>query len=221
MAARRKNLLEAFQSPPRPSGTGPGPVSPPGDEPPFAPRMRSLPSMPRWLIAVVALGLAFALGFVAGRGSRGEAEASEAPAQKPSKPLVAPTRQDPRARTETPASSAPAAPNAAAETRIEDSALFDTKNEHTVVVAAYGPDAKDFAWATYEHLREAGLAVFPPVLSGKSLIVLCGAAPTSSELEATEKAVRALMRDGKHPYSDAYRARIDKLISRTKPGESR
>ena len=92
----------------------------------------------------------------------------------------------------------------------------------TVVVASYTRSNSDFAWATYQHLRDARLPVFPPVESRNLVVVLAGAAPTPGELAPVEAAIKALARDGKKKdYPDAYCARIDTLIPRPKQGQER
>jgi len=215
MSARRRNLLEAFQNathaPSGPSAPAPeGPRSEP-PRPPRAPRAPGVPAEPPWLLAVVALALVFALGFALGRSTGGKVEAaSDGAAQTTRRPAT------PAPRPVTPAP----APENTEPPRIEESALFDVRNKYTVIVITYdnGAAGQDYAWATYRHLQDQGQPVFPPVVSGKNLLVLVGAAPTSGELENTESAVRALVRDGKKPYEKAYRARIDKLITRNTQG---
>ncbi|HEX6884744.1 MAG TPA: hypothetical protein VF530_15320 [Planctomycetota bacterium] len=222
--ARRKNLLEAFQ---RSSPSAAGSASASGEPAAPAPLFDAPPSAPRgpgyafgWPLALVAVVLAFALGYALGRGQGREARAEEPPPA-----LVAPSNQ-PRAfqeRVPAAGAEAPAAAGPAAPARIQDSALFDPANLYTVIVASYTKGKnnanQDLAWATYQHLLEAGVTVFPPVESGNLLVVLAGAAPRKQDLEATEARVRALVRDGEKPYFDAYRVQIDKLIPRTKPAD--
>lgn len=216
--ARRKNLLEAFQ---RSQASADAPVAPSGPAEPALPLFERPPGGARgpglafgWPLAALALVVAFALGYVAGR-------AAERPAEAEERPLAAPPANQPRGFQErpTPAPAALAVPPEAPRS-LEESALFDPANLYTVIVVSYPKNqaSTDFAWATVEHLQEAGLPVFPPVESGNLLVVLAGAAPTSAELAATEASVRALVRDGKKSYDDAYRVRIDKLIPRTKSG---
>jgi len=226
--ARRKNLLEAFQRSSASaggSGSAPGAPSEPAlplfDAPPAA--SRALASAFGWPLALVAVVLAFALGYALGRGQGREARAEEPPPA-----LAAPSNQPRAFQERAPAAGAepPAAPSASAPARIQDSALFDPANLYTVIVASYtkGKNGKnntnqDLAWATYQHVLESGVTVFPPVESGNLLVVLAGAAPKKADLEATEARVRALVRDGEKPYFDAYRVQIDKLIPRSKPAD--
>jgi len=172
----------------------------------------------------MALAVTFALGFVVGKGSSRAAEAAENPAASGKSSLAASPLESRRPGTAPGAPSEADAPGRATATpvpagdatpRIEESPLFDPQNLWTVVVAAYSNSSEDLAWATYEHLSDQELSVFPPIQSGKVLIVLVGAAPTSAELADTEAAVRALVRDGQKAYDTAYRARIDKLIPRS------
>jgi hypothetical protein len=217
MALRRKNLLEAFQTADRPAGSASDPASGPGQAPTTA-GTRRLPALPRGLIAVVGLGLAFAFGYVLGRNLPAEARAGETGAPPVERPAT--RTQPPRTPpSSTPSPAAPAPGVDPKSERIEDSALFDPQNLYTVVAVAYSTSAEDLAWASVDHLREHGLAAFPPVLSGKLIVVLVGAAKTSAELAETEAAVRALVRDGEKPYLEAYRQRIDKLIPRPKKEE--
>ena len=221
MLPRRKNLLEASKKW-HAAGAPPGPAPPPAP-PPRAPptgplfesvaRSAGVGRQPAPALILVGLVFAFALGFVAGRSTGGEAQAEEksAAVQPPVRRL--PPVNQPRAFQEQPASARTETP--AAERRIEESALFDPANLHTVVVAAYSSNNQDLAWATYEHLHELGLPVFPPVASKNLILVLVGAAPTAGELAETEATVKALQRDGQKAYETAYRARIDALIPRT------
>lgn len=175
-------------------------------------------------LILIGLVLAFVLGFVSGRGSGGATQAGAKGAQEQqlareaSVPRLPPPSTHPRAFQERPSSggvAAPAEPAPAASARLEESALFDASNAYTVVVAAYSSTNQDLAWATFEHLRDLGLPVFPPVASKNLILVVVGAAPTSGELAQTESTVKALTRDGQKAYETAYRARIDALIPRT------
>lgn len=232
--SRKKNLLEAFQksdAPAAPSAApAPSVVPTPAarglfDDAPSAPRRLALGPQPLVALAVIGLVLAFVLGFLAGRGSREEVRAEDNPAPEPTVAPRTPPANQPRAfqersaGPEVPEATAPSVGQApAAGQRLEDSALFDAKNQQTVVVAAYSSANQDLAWATYEHLRDARLPVFPPVASRNLVVVLVGAAPTAAELERVLVQVKGLERDGKKPYNDAYPARIDTLIPRTKTG---
>jgi hypothetical protein len=216
--SRKKNLLEAFSR-----SDAPG-APPAGAGVPSAPPVSGATLFdgvstrtgsglrPAWALAVIGLVVSFVLGYVTGRGASGEAKAAGGEgAPAPSAPRVPPANQ-PRAFQERllPAADAPKE-----EQRLEDSPLFDPANLHSVVVAAYSKSNQDLAWATYQHVHEAGLPVFPPVASRNLVVVLVGAAPTESELYKTRDAVRALLRDGKKAYADAYVTRIDPLIPRT------
>jgi hypothetical protein len=221
---RRKNLLEAFQRSQPSAGENPAASGSSGEanlplfEAPAGRRTRSALSfgLPLGLVAVV---LAFSLGFVLGRAGRQEARAEVAP-RAPSPPANQPRAfQEPLAAQ----SARPDETTSGASERIQDSPLFDPANQYTVIVASYtkgkGDANQELAWATYQHLKDEGLPVFRPVVSGNLFVVLAGAAPTRAELETVEKGVRALERDGDKPYFDAYRVSIDKLIPRSKGGE--
>jgi hypothetical protein len=228
MLSRKKNLLEAFQrsdaagappAPPSPSKAAPNMAGPLFERP--ASPSAGARGRPTWAVIAFALVLAFVLGFWAGRSTQDEARAENgaAPASAPS---IRPPANQPRAFQEAPLR--PVEPSGtkapAGVRRIEESALYDLANVHTVVVVAYSNTSEDLAWATYEHLEEQGLPVFPPVASKNLILVLVGAAPSSAELASIEAKVRALPRDGKKPYESAYRARIDALLPRAKPGPS-
>jgi hypothetical protein len=235
MSLRKKNLLEAFRrtdasSPPAgppPAGGSSGPPASLFEGTPAPARARSGRSRDAaWALGAIGLVLAFVLGFVVGRNTQGEARAEvHAPADDGLRPR--PTSQPRSFQERPPAGPGEAvpgggAPAPGAERRIEDSPLFDPANVWTVIVASYTKSNQDLAWATYEHLRDARLPVFPPVESRNLVVVLAGAAPTSAELEKTETAVKALARDGrKKDYPDAYRARIDTLIPREKNKEKK
>jgi hypothetical protein len=233
MLSRRKNLLEAFKRSEAPSAPAPDPAprAPLFERPvsdPGAARSRE-GWRPRWALTAIGLVLAFVLGFIAGRESGVGEDAVEAAgdgaervARGAPPPLAegraAPATQ-PRSFQEPPLAQRadPSAASSSASPRIEDSALFAPENLQTVVVASYTKSNEDLAWATHQHLRDAGLPVFPPVASRNLVVVLAGAAPTSGELEQLASAVRALSRDGKKKdYADAYTARIDTLIPRPK-----
>jgi hypothetical protein len=228
VSQHKKNLLEAFRSagttpesgPPAPRVEPRSPTpspTPPVPSGPVSSGQGGLPQPPRWLFAVVGLTLAFAFGFLTGRLGQGEARAGD-PEVTGSAPEDHPATL-PRERrvASVPAESEPVKPaQQPAEPRLEESSLFDARNTHTIVVATYDRQAEDLALATYYHLRDARLPAFPPVISGKHLVVLVGAAPAYSDLEAEEQAVRALQRDGERPYQGAYRVRIDSILSRSK-----
>lgn len=227
MTQHKKNLLEAFRSAgptpeapaPRVEPRSPVPAAPP---PPTSAGRAALgmPQPPRWLFAVVGLALAFAFGFLTGRLGRDEARAGDdggtdtsaaperTPAPVPRERRVAPVPAE--------AGGGVPVPKDVPAERIEESSLFDPRNTHTIIVATYDRQAEDLAMATYHHLLDARLPAFPPVISGTHLVVLVGAAPSYSDLEAEEQAVRALERDGQRPYSGAYRVRIDSILSRSK-----
>ncbi len=209
--------MEAFRSAGPPAG---GEVPPaagppdPGARPSFP---LGLAALPTWLPWIVGLLLSFAVGFAVGRKASVEARAGESGSLggRNAAPEQAGTSSPGRGTPGPGSAPAPGAEGGALPTRIEESALFDERNRYTIVVASYARAKEDLAWATYEHVRDEGLAVFPPVASGDLVLVLAGAAPTSGELESLEKEIEELGRDGKKPYHDAYRQGIDKLIQRT------
>lgn len=225
--SRKKNLLEAFKRSDAPSA---GPGLPPSS--PAAPVARGLfedsgqgpgrgrrPS-PVWALLAAGVVLAFVLGYALGRGANPEARAGEAESPAALRTPHTPPASQARSFQERPSETTPAARTGAADPaepgRLEDSPLFAPENLHTVVVAAYSNANQDLAWATYEHLREEGLTVFPPVASRNLVLVLAGAAPSTAELAKTLTSVRAALRNGKAEYDDAYLARIDTLIPRPK-----
>lgn len=228
MSQHKKNLLEAFRSAgsnPEPSAPAPRvePRSPiPAPPPPPSSAGRAglgMPQPPRWLFAVVGLALAFAFGFLTGRLGQGEARAGDEKAPDASAAPERSATPPPSERRVTPVPVGGAGVPVPKETpseRLEESSLFDTRNTHTIIVATYDRQAEDLAWATYNHLVDARLPAFPPVVSGKHLVVLVGAAGAYSDLESEEQAVRALERGGERPYSGAYRVRIDSILTRSK-----
>ncbi len=173
-------------------------------------RLRSFPAVPGWLPWLALIGVAFVIGIVVGRRGNGvEAAATEPTADVG--PSDSPARKEPasQAALESPPAPAPGA------TGGPESALYDPKNQYTVVVATYPQTAEDYAWATYDHLREQRVAVFAPLGVGDKIVVLVGAAPRSSDLAALEEKIEGLSRDGNpRAYGDAYRERIDDLIRR-------
>ncbi|MSR62484.1 MAG: hypothetical protein EXS08_08570 [Planctomycetes bacterium] len=217
----RKNLLEAFQTKSEaPRALPPSPVSSGPRGPLFdaAAAHASGGQPPRWLLVGVGFVICFALGFALGRRTPGETRAAEDARAPVLDPRPAPVNQ-PRVFQEPP--TAPAAAVAESGARLEDSPLFQAQNLYTVIVASYSKSNQDLAWATYQHLSDAKLAVFPPIESGNLAVVLVGAAPTYAELEKTEQSVKSLARDGKKPYASAYRVRIDKLIPRPNASEKK
>ncbi len=236
MLPRRKNLLEAFKKSDAAgaaSASGPSSGLPlsqtPAPPPRAAPgplfegtgaRSAGVGRQPAPALIGIGLVFAFVAGFLVGRGTEGEAQAEESEQSTAGlvtdpAPRRGPPATQPRAFQERP-NGAEAAESAPAQSqRLEDSELFDVANTWTVVVAAYSNTNQDLAWATFEHLRDLGLPVFPPVASKNLILVVVGAAPTSGELAKTESTVQALTRDGKKPYETAYRGRIDALIPRT------
>ena len=228
MSLRRKNLLEAFKKSEAPT-PAPAPAAPQHSPVPAqssAPLFDSAPvssARPRKdvtrALVLVGLVLSFVIGFLVGRSTPpGEARAEKPAALNPEpRPVNQPRAFQERPPASTAPAATPVAETPAGEKRIEDSALFDPANLQTVVVASYTKSNQDLAWATYYHLQDAKLPVFPPVESRNLVVVLAGAAPTSAELQKTLASVQALSRDGKKKdYSDAYCARIDTLIPRPK-----
>jgi hypothetical protein len=226
MSARRKNLLEAFRSadaPPPAGDPAPERPAPPAraPRPPF-----ELPSLPRWLPWGIGVLVAFAVGFAFGRRSAGEAQAGEGTPGRGASAVPEVSRERPRS---TPSSaekplgvrspgqaSGQEQPVPATPARIEESALFDPANQYTVVAGTYSEPNSDLAWALHEHLRDEDLPVFQPVVSGDLVLVLVGAAPSSSDLAAVETRVRAVQEEKLDVKPDAYRSRIDALLPRTK-----
>lgn len=88
---------------------------------------------------------------------------------------------------------APAQPTAAAA-KGADAALLDPNNRWTLLAITYGntPANRDLARSTAEYLRKQGLPAAEPVLSGKNVVVLVGASPTSGGLFELQTALRAL-----------------------------
>jgi len=216
--ARRKNLLEAFQTKPEASSAPPAsPVS----SGPRGPLFDAVAARagggqpPRWLLVGVGLVISFALGFALGRRTPGETRAAEdAPLVDPRPPLNQP-------RAFQPPPKAPGAKEAGEAARLEDTALFDARNDWTVVAVAYAkanPASQDYARASYERLRDQHVPVFPPIVSKNTIVVLIGAAPTVNELKDTLSTVQALKFEGKADYASAYCARIDTFIPDRKKG---
>ncbi len=227
MSPRKRNMLEAFRTAADPGAprkdlpaSRPAPKSPPPPKAPPPPRRaRSLPALPSWLPWVALIGIAFVVGITIGLGRRGvqasaepreESSRAPAPGGAPAGPKESPRRTPER---ELPAQTlAPPYPRSPGGT---ESALYDARNQYSVVVATYASTAETLAWATYDHLREEGLPVFTPLEVGSKIVVLAGAAPRSDDLAKLEQTLQGLSRDGRpHAYGDAYRSRIDSLIQR-------
>jgi hypothetical protein len=227
MSPRKRNMLEAFRTAADP---GAAPAEPAASRPPPKPARAqppparlpaspiAFPALPRWLPWVAIVGVAFVIGLTIGLGRRGTASAA-APGADPRETEEAPLSAEPEPSAAAPRGESAAAAPARAEPQSADAspeaALRDPRNQYCVVVATYGASADGLAWATYDHLREAGLPVFPPLDVGNQIVVLAGAAPRSEDLAALEEKVEGLARDGRpRVYADAYRSRIDKLIKR-------
>ncbi len=194
------------------SSAAPGATPLPPSSPSPAPSIRpsGLSAVPSWLPWIALIGIAFVIGIVIGRVGNGVEAAGETERQADVGPSVTPARREPAGQAALDTPIRPPAASGALE-----STLYDPKNQYTVVVATYPENAEDYAWATYDHLREQGLAVFAPLGVGDKIVVLVGAAPRSSDLAELEEKIEGLSRD-KSPraYGDAYRERIDDLIRR-------
>ncbi|MCZ6597431.1 MAG: hypothetical protein O7B99_07330 [Planctomycetota bacterium] len=94
--------------------------------------------------------------------------------------------------------------------------LFDPINKYTVVAITYGSSAwEDLALDNYDHLREQGLPVFPPLDPGDGkVVILVGAAPVHSELRDVQQKLQDLAGpDGRdHPYRGAYISPLRPLV---------
>ena len=219
MSAQQKNLLEAFRSAggaPQPPPPKPPPAKPPPPRPPAPPAASGAPRRaPAWLPWAAAIGVAFVLGVVVGRSAArvSEAAPSDGGSAADSAGLVAPVQHE-GAEGARPGGTAEA-PAQPAAGRGED-ALLDPANQYTVIAAVYGRGKTDFAWATHDQMKDAGLPVFTPWQRERDILVLVGAAPTREGLRELEGRLRAL--DGwdgaKDAYADAYIDKIDKLILR-------
>ncbi len=216
MSANQKNLLEAFRTAggtPKPPDAKPPADKGPTREPPRPPRPPAPAGggawrAPRWLPMAAALGIAFVLGVLLGRGARGVSKAAPGGAEPApgAPPETAPAEVGRGAAV-------PQAPAADAHT---ESALLDPANQYTVIAATYGRTRSDFAWATHDQMKDLGLPVFTPWQRERDILVLVGAAATKEGLREVEARLRRL--DGwdgaKDAYADAYIDRIDKLIVR-------
>jgi len=194
MVHPEKHLLEAFQE------TGARAPQPPA--PAQAARGSAYPATASrgesalWLRALVVLVVAFGC-FVLGRWSMmlpkdaQAAEPAKAPARKPvaANPSTSTSGNSAVAQPKP----APAQPTAAAA-KGADAALLDPNNRWTLLAVTYGnsPANRELARSTAEYLRKQGLPAAEPVQSGKNVVVLVGAAPTSGGLFELQTALRAL-----------------------------
>jgi len=233
MSNPRKNLLEAFrragESTAPPNQTNAGPFAEEREEVVEAEPRRQrhasdaarelrVPAMPAWLPWAAGIAFAFVLGIALGRGSGEESVAAETGSARDEAPFTSSLLDPPADLQGSRASeerSDASQPRASARSGAVD-ALFDPANRYTVIACTYADSREDYAKATYDHLRDEGLPVFPPARRGRNILVLVGAAPRVDGLEGVLERLRGLpawngAADG---YADAYAERIDRLIDR-------
>jgi hypothetical protein len=225
MAKRVKHLLEAFQqagqqTAPTSSALSGGasasrPVVPVLSHPL---RARSSPLIaPKLLTHGIALCAGLLFGVLVGRYS-GTAEAAgpRTPPIVEPKLAGAPAAGGPIAA---PAPGEVAAPNPSSDTGAAiEAALRDKSNQYTLLAITYGSSSanRELAQSTAAYLRTKGLPASDPVLRGKSLCLLVGAAPNKAALQV----LQTRLRDTTSPsgasrdFQTAYPVEIDNYIAR-------
>ncbi|MBM3978361.1 MAG: hypothetical protein FJ299_15410 [Planctomycetes bacterium] len=227
MAKRVKHLLEAFQqtaptsSAPSGGASASRPVVPVLSHPL---RFRSSPLVaPKLLTHGIALCTGLLFGVLVGRYSGGvEAAGPRTP------PIVEPQVSGVPAlggSVAAPASgeSAAATPGSGSNSSQEggaaiEAALRDKANQYTLLAITYGSSSanRELAQSTAAYLRTKGLPASDPVLRGKSLCLLVGAAPSKAALQA----LQTRLRDTTSPsgasrdFQTAYPVEIDNYIAR-------
>ncbi len=223
--AANKNMLEAFRSadgPKDPPATtlvqssprAPGPLSgatPAASSSASGGEGRNL-ALPGWAGWVLLIVLAFLAGRLTGKQAQpAHAEEGETPPVVEEDPLPARGAGGIVPSGTVAGSEQPVAPTEPAS----NAALLDKANEFTIVVATYGRSNEDYAWATFDFLREQNIPAYTPYQVRGGIVVLAGAAPRKTDLESLVRRVRGLSRDGVDGvYDDAYIHLIDKLIPR-------
>lgn len=103
----------------------------------------------------------------------------------------------------------------------EDQALMNRANEYTIRLIQYSNDEAGLkkANALYDHLRRKDLVpVVSPIVQGKIIVLVAGAAPKIKDLDALISYVRGLKgpnpKDGVLPFQDAFVVNIDDLVAR-------
>ncbi|MFN0245155.1 MAG: hypothetical protein ACKVWV_19905 [Planctomycetota bacterium] len=103
----------------------------------------------------------------------------------------------------------------------EDQALMDPSNDYTIRLIQYSNDERGLkqAHALYDHLRRKDLVpVVSPIVQGKIIVLVAGAAPRIKDLDALISYVRGLKgpnpKDGVLPFQDAFVVNIDDLVAR-------
>lgn len=222
MVHPEKHLLEAFQEtgarapqPPAPPQAAYGAASP-------VPARR--PESALWLRALLVL-IAFGGGIVLGRWSMMLPKDAQAagPAGSSARGSATPVQASTKAASPAAANAAkpaPAQPTAGAA-KGADAALLDLNNRWTLLAITYGntPANRELARSTAEYLRKQGLPAAEPVQSGKSVVVLVGASPTSGGLFELQTALRALPGPSgrARDFATAYPVDINSWIERDAP----
>jgi hypothetical protein len=233
MAKRVKHLLEAFQqagqqtaptsSAPSGGASASRPVVPALSHPL---RARSSPLVaPKLLTHGIALCAGLLFGVLVGRYS-GTAEA----AGPRTPPIVEPKLAGAGGSVAELGSAELAVPNASSSNNANhanstheggaaiEAALRDKSNQYTLLAITYGSSSanRELAQSTAAYLRTKGLPASDPVLRGKSLCLLVGAAPS----KAAQQALQTRLRDTTSPsgasrdFQTAYPVEIDNYIAR-------
>lgn len=233
MAKRVKHLLEAFQQtgalPPAGGGAAAPRPGQPGAPAPLAPRPTARPGgaalskpivSPSLITHGIALCLGLLLGVLAGHFSRrGVSNAAEPSTPPIVEPRVAGSEfAGASGAPQNTAVNAPPVPQAPAAASALDAQLQDKRNVYTLLAITYGNSTanRDLAQSTAAYLRTKDLPASDPVLRGKTLCVLVGAAPTKAQLQAMQTKLRDTLgpSGANRDFQTAYPVEIDSYIAR-------
>lgn len=245
MAKRVKHLLEAFQQTGALPSAGAAPSAAPRPAPTVAatPRPTARPGgaalsnfgsgslvPPGVITHGIVLCLGLVIGVLAGHYSqRGESSAAE----KATPPIVEPrvagselAGAELAGRATPPPAAAPGNSNAGpAATQAPapgasalDAQLRDKRNVYTLLAITYGNSTtnRELAQSTAAYLRTKDLPASDPVLRGKTLCVLVGAAATKAQLQALQTRLRDTLgpSGANRDFQTAYPVEIDTYIAR-------
>jgi hypothetical protein len=167
---------------------------------------------------VLCLGLVIGvlIGHFSGRGESSAAEKATPPIVEPriaGSELAGTSGAPPHA-----AATPPVPTQAPAATSALDSQLRDKGNVYTLLAITYGNSTanRELAQSTAAYLRTQNLPASDPVLRGKTLCVLVGAAPTKAQLQALQTKLRDTLgpSGANRDFQTAYPVEIDTYIAR-------
>ena len=126
--------------------------------------------------------------------------------------------RDPRVLPEDTSGTAPGPSGTSGAQVSAGTGLYNPANKTTVLAITYRdlPSLESLALSTAQHLRDAGLPAFDPIVHGGNIEVLVGAAPTKSELQPVLTKLRRTRGPGGNdfPFADAMYVTIDTRVVR-------